>query len=656
MRRSEIVALVVIALALVGADRAFAQPPKDAPKYVGTPKCLECHAKYAEDWKSSHHGWAWNEPDATHVLGDFSGTSFESAGLSAKFSKNGSQFIIETFDQNGKSRKFPVHSTAGVTPLQQYLLEVEKGRLQAFDLAWDTVKNRWYHLYPDQKLSAGDGMHWTGPYKNWNARCAECHATGYEKNYDPRTRTYTSTQAEIGVGCEACHGPGEAHVAWAQSPSSSSASQPEGLTDKGFTIDFSAASPETEIQLCATCHARREPLSDSSPVPGTSFHDSYQLALLRPGLYHPDGSILEEVYVYGSFLQSRMYAKGVRCTDCHDPHSARLKADGNAVCTQCHSKAGNDRFPTLRKADYDTPDHHFHKPDTAGAQCRSCHMIERVYMGVDPRRDHSFRIPRPDLSAETGAPNACTDCHQDRDAAWAARQISARHPVSARRPSREFSTVFAKARTDPAAQSDALFEIAEDTDVADIVRATALDYLRALTTADVADRAAPLLGDTSPLVRTAALKLQRGGRPTDYVPRVLPLLEDRYRSVRVAAALLLSIAPIARLPQRGAKAHRKANAEWRASLLARTDFPETHLVLGGVALTMRNLAAAQHAFREAVRQDPQLVDAWRMLVRIALARRDIMEAARTVDQAVAANPENEMLKAMAREISQAGRR
>ena len=656
MRRLKILALAFTVLAMVSAGRTFAQSPPDTPEYVGTSRCLVCHANYAKDWRSSHHGWAWNKPDARHVLGDFSGTSFDGGGLSAKFSKNGSQFIIETLDQNGKPKKFTVHSTAGVAPLQQYLLEVEKGRLQSFDIAWDTVRKRWYHLYPGQKASASDGMHWTGPYKNWNARCAECHATGYKKNYDPRERTYTSTQAEISVGCEACHGPGEAHLAWAQSRASSKSSPREGLTDKGFTIGFSASSPETEIQLCATCHARREPLSDSSPVPGTSFHDSYQLALLRPGLYHADGSILEEVYVYGSFLQSRMYAKGVRCSDCHDPHSAGLKTDGNAICTQCHSKAGNDRFPTLRKADYDTPTHHFHKADSAGAQCRSCHMIERVYMGVDPRRDHSFRIPRPDLSAETGAPNACTDCHQDRDASWAAAQISSRHPVSTRRPSRDFSTDFAKARTDPAAQSDALFEIAEDTDVADIVRATALDYLRALSTAEVANRAAPLLGDTSPLVRTAALKLQRGGRPTDYVPRVLPLLEDRYRSVRVAAALLLSSAPIARLPQRSAEAHRKANAEWRASLLARTDFPETHLVLGGVALTMRNLAAAQHAFREAVRQDPQLVDAWRMLVRIALARRDIMEAARTVDQAVAANPENEMLKAMAREISQAGRR
>lgn len=655
MRRFETAFFAIAVLLMIGIGWAYAQSSKDKPKHVGTMTCIGCHSEYLEDWKQSHHGWAWNVPDERHVLADFSGTRFDSPDLSAKFYKNGSQFIVETLGQDGKRKTFPVHSTAGVAPLQQYLLEVEKGRLQAFDLAWDTEKKRWYHLYPNQSVGVSDGLHWTGPYKNWNARCAECHATGYKKNYDLRARRYASVQAEIGVGCEACHGPGQAHVAWAKDAASSKGPGSKAVPNKGLTIEFSAASPEQEIQLCATCHARREAFSDSSPTPGTAFHDAYQLALLRPGLYHPDGSILEEVYVYGSFLQSKMYARGVRCSDCHDPHSARLKADGNAVCTQCHSPAGNGRFPTLKKSDYDRPEHHFHKSDTPGSQCRSCHMIERVYMGIDGRRDHSFRIPRPDLSIKTGAPNACTDCHSDRDAAWAASEIEARFPATERDPN-HFSVAFAKARRDPAAQIDELFAVAENAENAAIVRATALELMRSVTRVEVADRAAPLLRDESPLVRGVAVRLQRNGRPFDVVPRVLPLLNDRYKSVRISAALALSNAPIARLPKNSAEALRRANAEWRASLLSRADFPETHLVLGGVALTRRNLTAAERAFAEAVRQDPQLVDAWRMLVEIALAKRDVIAAARTVDQALAANPENETLKTMARELTRTGRR
>ena len=339
----------------------------------------------------------------------------------------------------------------------------------------------------------------------------------------------------------------------------------------------------------------------------------------------------------------------MRCSDCHDPHSARLKADGNAVCTQCHSSAGNTRFPSLKKAEYDQPSHHFHPPGSPGAQCQSCHMIERVYMGVDGRRDHSFRIPRPDLSVKTGAPNACTDCHSDRDAAWASSEIAKRFPHS-RRDLNHFSVAFAKAHTDPASQVSALFAIATDKDTADIVRATALDFMRSLTDAEISDRAAPLLHDPSPLVRGAALLLQRRGKPADVVSRTLPLLEDKYRSVRITAALVLSNAPIARLPQRSAEARRRADASWQSSLLSRLDFPETHLQLGGVALTMRNLGAAEGAFREAVRQDPQLVDAWRILVEIKLAQGDLSTAARIVDEALVANPEDPYLKSRAEQF------
>ncbi|MBU2532726.1 MAG: hypothetical protein KKB37_08295 [Alphaproteobacteria bacterium] len=647
MRRFELLTAVVAGVMTLMAGFVLAKP--ETPQYVGSEACIGCHAKYSADWKQSHHALAWNKPDDKHVLGNFADAEFKSPDLSAKFRKNGSQFIIETLGRNGKTQEFKVHSTAGVAPLQQYLLEVEKGRLQSFDLAWDAVKNKWYHLYPDQKLDVSDGLHWTGPYKNWNARCAECHATGFQKAYNVRDRKYESRQAEMGVGCEACHGPGERHVAWAGKGPSSRATTGQGASDKGFTIDLSEAGAEREIQVCAACHSRREALTDRSPLPGTAFHDSYQLGLLRPELYHADGSILEEVYVYGSFLQSKMYARGVRCSDCHDPHSAGLKADGNAVCTQCHSSAGNMRFPTLKKAEYDSPAHHFHQSDSRGAKCVSCHMIERVYMGIDGRRDHSFRVPRPDLSEKTGAPDACTDCHEKRSPAWAADEIAKRHPAGQRDPN-HFSVAFARARENPAAQMSALFAIANDRQNAGIIRATALDFLRSLTTPEVANRSAALLGDTNPMVRSAALRLQRGGRLADVVPRILPLLEDRYKSVRINAALVLSSMPIAHLPTKTATAFRAAQREWQSSLMSRADFPETHLQLGGFGLTVRDLRAAEGGFREAVRQDPQLVDAWRMLVEIDLARRNVAGAARTLAEALAANPENTTLMSMSERI------
>jgi hypothetical protein len=179
---------------------------------------------------------AWTQPDETTILGDFDGAVFEHKGVTTRFFRRNDAFFVETEGADGAMRAFEVTGVAGVAPLQQYLVATEPGRFQALDITWDVERRRWYHLYPDQDLPAGDGLHWTGPYKNWNARCAECHATGFVKNYDAGARTYDSGQAEIGVGCEACHGPGEAHVAWAEAPGNYDAAHWPGLTTEGFGL------------------------------------------------------------------------------------------------------------------------------------------------------------------------------------------------------------------------------------------------------------------------------------------------------------------------------------------------------------------------------------------------------------------------------------
>ena len=448
------------------------------PRFVTSGVCASCHEDVMSKWRSSHHAWAWRNPNDKTVLGDFEDAIFEHKGVLTRFTRQQGVYFVETDDGEGHSRKFEVIGTAGIAPLQQYLVETEPGRVQVLDVAWDDVDKRWYHLYPDLDLTYKDGLHWTGPYKNWNARCAECHATNFEKNYAPLSRSYSSTQAEIGVGCEACHGPGEAHVAWVNNASALDQTAWSGVNARGLTIAFQASDAKTEIQQCASCHSRREPLGSVSPLPGTPFHDAYRLALLRDGLYHPDGQIRDEVYVYGSFLQSRMYASGVRCSNCHEPHSGALRATGNAVCTQCHSPAGNPNFSTLTRKDYDSPAHHFHEFGSKGAQCKSCHMVERFYMGIDGRRDHSFRIPRPDLSVLLGTPNTCTDCHVEQTADWAAAAVAARFPSNASR-SEHFASAFEAARRGSSEPRtvDLLIEIASSQSLPGIVRASTLEIL-----------------------------------------------------------------------------------------------------------------------------------------------------------------------------------
>jgi len=586
------------------------------PRYVGSEACADCHTEAMEAWEGSHHALAWTAPVPENVLGDFDDATFTLNGVTTRFYRDGDTYLIDADGPTGRTTAYPVHSVAGIEPLQQYLLETEEGRLQSFDVVWDTQGKRWYHLYPDQDLQAGNGLHWTGPYKNWNARCAECHATGFEKNYSPATRSYASTQAEIGVGCEACHGPGEAHLDWAKTPETSRVPW-DGLTDTGLTIDM-ARGGETYLQQCATCHSRREPFGDGNPLPGTPFHDAYRLSLLSQGSYHADGQILDEVYVYGSFLQSKMYAQGVTCNNCHEPHSAELRAEGNALCTQCHSPAGNAAFPTLIRQDYDDPSHHFHGPDTVGAQCKSCHMIERNYMVVDGRRDHSFRIPRPDLRTATLGPDACTDCHTDQSAAWAAQALEGWYPDSRNRGP-HYGQTLAAGRNDPAGNMANLADLAEYAALPGIARATALEMLAGAVTPALATRLEPLLGDPDPLVRAAAIGVQRGAARPVQSARLAALLDDPVKTVRIVAAREFLSLLDTQMPRQTATDLHGAMGEWQKTLLAKFDFPETQLVLGGIGLTTRRMGSALQAFGEAVSQDPQLIPAWVMIVRIHAA-------------------------------------
>lgn len=630
--------LLTLTSLAVFVSGAAAQTP---PTFVGSAVCADCHVAETEAWRGSHHQLAWTGPSPDTVLGDFDDARFDHGGVETRFLRSEKEYLVETDAADGEKRRFTVVGVVGVAPLQQYLLETEPGQLQAFDIVWDIQKRQWYHLYPAQELAPRDGLHWAGPYKNWSARCAECHATGFKKGYDTRLKIHKSTTAEKGVGCEACHGPGSDHVRWAR--------RDKAGDDRYGLAVFDPADAEAEIQQCAQCHSRRQPLGSSSPPAGALYHDHYRPAVLREGLYHSDGQILDEVYVYGSFLQSKMYARGVRCTNCHDPHRADLKAETNVVCSQCHNPAGNLQFPSLRKARYDDPAHHFHAQ--ADLSCADCHMPERVYMGIDGRRDHSFRIPRPDMSESIGTPNACTECHTDKPASWATTELGSR--FGQRDPAVPvFPSVFHAARQG-AGDASLLLEIAFAEDMPGIVRASALQILGAVETqSDVATGVVALLQDPDPLVRSQAVALQRLAPPQDRVIRILPRLEDETRLVRIETARALLDAPVARYPEPTAQALMRANREFQSSLLATADFPETQMALGGVALTVRNFAAAEAAFLEAVRLDPQLVMAWITAARIQLALGKVDLARETLSNGIAANPSNSDLLGAFEELAE----
>ena len=435
--------------------------------------------------------------------------------------------------------------------------------------------------------------------------CAECHSTNLRKGYDPTSDSYATRWDVINVSCQSCHGPGSQHLAWAERQREGKA-MADSPAHYGLSVDFRNGDSRYQVDACGACHARRQRLSDGD-APGRPFLDNFRPELLRDGLYHADGQQHDEVYVYGSMLQSRMYQRGVRCTDCHDAHSLKLKAEGNAVCTQCHNAAGNPRFPTLKARTYDSAEHHFHAAGSEGAQCVSCHMPSRNYMVVHARPDHSFKIPRPDLSEQLGTPNACTQCHAKQPASWAAAAIAKWYGPQ-RRQEPGFAPAFVAARAGRREAAPALIAIIRDAAQPAIVRASAVQLLP-LGDETALAAAIEARHDNEALVRAAAVEALAGQPPQQRAFLLAPLLRDPLRLVRIEAARALASLPAGTLPESERAAYDTAYAELLQAQAAAADMPASNLGMANLHSLRGEDALARALYERTLRMDPFMAPA-----------------------------------------------
>jgi len=614
------VAVCALALFFVGCQAKSDAPNERAQAgFVGSAKCAACHAHQYASWNGSQHAAAMKEARAETVLGRFDSTRFTQAGRTSIFFRRGEQFVVNTEGPDGALHDFVITYTFGVSPLQQYLVQLPGGRLQPLTIAWDTRPvaqggQRWFSLEAEARVAAGDELHWSGRGYNWNYMCADCHSTDVRKGYDAAADTFHTTSSEINVACEACHGPGSAHAVWGAKPSwlrrflwrdnnlTNTLRERRGVS---WSIDSTsgnarrsvARTTDREIETCAQCHGRREHIADGYTA-GAPLLDFYDPFPLLAGVYHPDGQQDDEAYDYASFLQSRMFAFGVTCADCHDPHTQKLRQPGNLVCAQCH-----------RAAKYDTVAHHGHAAGSPGASCAACHMPPATYMEIDPRHDHSIRIPRPDRSISLGVPNACTQCHADRSAQWAADQIRAR---SGKAPGgfQGFAETFAAADRGAVGAADSLAGIVSDASQPAIVRASALARLRDYPGPAARRSAATGAGDPNPLVRRWALEPLRSLVPAERIPVALPLLRDSLRAVRQAAASLLAgVADSLKTPE-DRRAFESAAAEFVNSQHYNADRAENRVSLGTYYVERGHLDSAGAEYRSAVKQWPHFLDAY----------------------------------------------
>ena len=615
--------VVVLALALAceaeTKEDATAPAPPPTPveaTFVGSQQCAQCHPEEMAAWTDSHHDLAMQEPTSESVLGRFDGTELTLDGERWQFGDRepvgDKAYRIRVPEADGAPRVREIAYLFGVEPLQQYLVRTDGGRLQPLPVAWDSRAEseggqRWFHLYEGESIRSSDSLHWSGRLQTWNHQCASCHSTNLEKNYDEATDRYDTRWAEIDVGCEGCHGKASKHIEWAQN-GASGATQGSGLASLrgrsasrwSFVSGASIAdrivgsdSPN-ELDVCAPCHSRRTALT-TRPEPSHAFLDDYLPALLEADLYFDDGQIRDEVYVWGSFVQSRMYAAGVTCSDCHDPHSLEIRDGPDDSCGNCHAAEA-----------FATTEHHGHPEASEGASCVACHMPARTYMGVDKRRDHSIRVPRPDLSERTGSPDACTSCHSDRDSRWAANSLATR---GALRTAPHPGTAIHAARQGAANAQSELASVVSNKDIAGIMRATAASLLDGSREAKANSATVTALGDSNALVRLGALRALERIEPRGRIALAQPLLRDPVAAVRLEAARILAPAPPENWPPGTRVSLAGPLGEYRYAQFANADRFEAQLNLSVLHAQLGETDEAIRRAERALKFEPMAVAA-----------------------------------------------
>ncbi|MFY0668156.1 MAG: hypothetical protein JXQ95_09005 [Alteromonas stellipolaris] len=499
----------------------------------GNTNCVGCHQQAVSNWQQSDHAKAMDVAETQTVLGDFSGVEVTHYTQVAKFYQKDQGFYIH-FTEAGESTQYRVKYTFGHYPLQQYLIEGTDGKVQVFPFAWDSRVaedggQKWFPMYEQEDIQPADRLHWLQPLQNWNGMCADCHSDGLTRNYDVEHNQFDTKWDNINVGCQSCHGkmPDHAETASSGQLSLSLSEQKaigQWLIDDGEKIASWHGEPRdnTFMETCFACHSLRTPITDGIK-PNVAFLDQFLPSLLAPPMYHADGQIKEEVYVYGSFLQSKMYAAGVNCLDCHDKHTMKIKVEGNGLCLQCHSAEV-----------YQQPAHIRHEIDSSAGQCVSCHMPETTYMGVDARRDHSFKVPRPDLSIKYDTPNACNGCHLSQTPSWAADIITQWRGASVLSASQgeDFLALMHEGRLPVSAH----FSLINNAELSEIVRASAIAMLPS-SVAELTDKDIKAwVNSQHDLIRFAVAGVGQLLPVKERLKSYRTLLDDKLTAVRLTAA------------------------------------------------------------------------------------------------------------------------
>ncbi|MFS1422969.1 tetratricopeptide repeat protein [Shewanella sp. 10N.286.48.B5] len=593
----------------------FVNATTPTAEFSGSQTCVECHQQQYSDWQGSHHDMSMGYASSDSVLANFADQQLQYKGEVSRFFMKGSEYWVNIKGPDGKFNDYKISYTFGYEPLQQYMVEFESGAIQLIPFAWDSRSKdkdgqRWFYLYPE--MEPHDAFFWTNKGQNWNYMCADCHSTNVSKNYNATNNSFDSRWSEINVACEACHGPASNHLKW-------TSDQTQPLAQFGFDRDLTPKvgaweftqgkkilqpnkiKSSAQLATCGQCHSRRSQLTDSNDKAHDhidNFNDKYMLSNIDANLYYPDGQIYDEVFVLGSFKQSKMHMAGVVCSDCHNPHSNKLTAPVESICFQCH-------LPS----EYSAAKHSQHQQGSEADQCVSCHMPKTTYMQVDPRADHSFKVPRPDLSITLGTPNVCSQCHNDKSATWAAEAVIKQFPHSTIRQQPGYAEAFYQAATNDPDSSELLTKIALNPLQPAIIRASAFSRLANFPSQQSYRAMEQAVTDPSAQIRSTAISASAAFEFADRWRLIAPLLTDTAYAIRTEAAGAL-VTNWENMTSAQQKLLQPALTEYLEIQAYNADRGFSWLNRGNVYLAKRQFDKAEQAYKQAIVIEPILASSY----------------------------------------------
>lgn len=579
------------------------QKPPTISEYANEQTCTSCHKEEVQEWQKSHHAKAMQIASKQSVLANLN-TSFSADGMDYKFFTTDTSYWVTISESGQATNTYEITHTFGYTPLQQYLLAFPNGKLQVLRASWDTEKNTWFHQYAGENIASSSAVHYSNQSQNWNSMCSSCHSTNVHKNYYPAVDSFNTTHDMLTVGCQSCHGGMNAHQLYHNGQ----------LSEKPQPSKVYQQSALAQTNNCGTCHARRTMLSDNS-LTDSNFINSYIPQTLNANFYQVDGQIMEEDFVYGSFISSKMHQNHVSCNNCHNVHSNALKMEGNQLCLQCHESSFN------------TKAHTHHAMESAGGQCINCHMDGKTYMGNDYRRDHSFRVPRPHQSVEYGTSNSCISCHKNESNTWAAKNVE---QWFGKPDTSHYSYHLIK--TSLLSQQSLTYAtlLLSDTATPSIIQATAVDYAGNLNSRESMQFLEKATRHTEPMVRLQAYSELINYPENIRIAYAPSALKSEHKAIRLMGFRLANGLQN-QMSLKAKQYYTKVDSEYKAYLTGIADFANGQILWGEYYAANNDYELAKKHYALALKIDSLQPTAYTNLIIINSTQQRTKEVKKWID-------------------------